>query len=138
MGCNPRSVPGRLLRDPPHTPKATGSTKAAMARIVAMPGVRSSTQRPNLPAVKPAPSSANRVLDATALLMVLGGISLFAFARNALTGIGTGTRAMPEGISAVTVTDFHVAQSTMGLWTIGLGVMVGIVAAVRHRLGKAV
>jgi hypothetical protein len=88
--------------------------------------------------VKTAPSPADRVLDAAALLMVLGGITLFAFARNALTGIGSGTRAMPEGISAVTVTDFHVAQSKMGLWVVGFGVMVGIVAAVRHRLRKAV
>ena len=89
--------------------------------------------------VKPAravPSSADRVLDATALLMVLGGIGLFAFARSALTRIGSGTRAMPDGISAVTVTDFHVAQSKMGMWIIGFGVMVGIVAAVRHKLRK--
>jgi hypothetical protein len=88
--------------------------------------------------MKSVPSSADRVLDATALLMVLGGISLFAFARSALTGIGSGTRAMPDGMSAVTVTDFHVAQSKMGLWIIGLGVMVGIAAAVRHKLRKTV
>ena len=86
--------------------------------------------------MKPAPSSADRVLDATALLMVLGGIALFAFARNALTGIGGGTRAMPAGISAVSVTDFHVAQSKMGLFIVTLGVMVGVVAAVRHRIRK--
>lgn len=85
-----------------------------------------------------APSSADRVLDAAALLMVLGGVGLFAFARSALTGIGSGTRAMPEGISSVTVTDFYVAQSKMGLWIIGFGVMMGLVAAVRHKLRKAV
>ena len=70
--------------------------------------------------------------------MVLGGIALFAFARNALTGIGGGTRAMPAGISAVTVTDFHVAQSKMGLIVVMLGVLTGVVAAVRHRIRKAV
>jgi hypothetical protein len=74
------------------------------------------------------------MIDATALLMVLGGIALFAFARQALTGIGAGTRDMPEGISAVAVTDFHVAQSRLGLWIVGLGVLVGVVAAVRHKL----
>ena len=84
--------------------------------------------------VKPAPSSTDRMIDVVALLMVLGGIALFAFARQALTGIGAGTRDMPSGISAVTVTDFHVAQSRLGLWIIGLGVLVGIVAAVRHRV----
>jgi hypothetical protein len=88
--------------------------------------------------MKPAPSSADRVLDATALLMVLGGIGLFAFARNALTGIGGETRAMPEGISAVAVTDFHVAQSKMGLFIVTLGVMVGVIAAVRHRIRREV
>ena len=94
---------------------------------------RSSRYRPNHHDVKTAPSSANRVLDATALIMVLGGIALFAFARNALNGIGAGTRAMPDGISAVVVTDFHVAQSKMGLFVVMLGVLVGVVAAVRHR-----
>ena len=97
---------------------------------------RSSRYRPNHHDVKPAPTSANRVLDATALLMVLGGIALFAFARNALNGIGGGTRTMPEGVSAVVVTDFHVAQSKMGLFVVMLGVMVGVIAAVRHKLRR--
>ena len=86
--------------------------------------------------MKTAPSATDRIIDAAALIMVLGGIVLFAFARQALNGIGNGTRDMPEGISAVTVTDFHVAQSRMGLWIVGLGVLVGIAAAVRHRLGR--
>ncbi|HEY5547183.1 MAG TPA: hypothetical protein VIK50_14115 [Gemmatimonadaceae bacterium] len=84
--------------------------------------------------MKRAPTYADRVIDAAALVMVLGGIGLFAFARNALTGIGDGTRLMPAGLSAVAVADLQVAQSTMGLWMVGLGVLVGIVAAVRHRL----
>jgi hypothetical protein len=84
--------------------------------------------------IKTPPSSTDRLIDATALLMVLGGIGLFAFARSALTGIGNGTRKMPEGISAVAVTQFHVAQSSIALWIVGLGVIVGIAAAVRHRV----
>jgi hypothetical protein len=89
--------------------------------------------------VKPAsaPTSADRVLDATALLMVLGGIVLFAVARSALTGIGNGSRTAPQGMSAVAVADFHVAQSKMGLFIVVLGVMLGVVAAVRHKLRKA-
>jgi hypothetical protein len=86
--------------------------------------------------MKPAPTSADRIIDAAALVMVLGGIGLFAFARYALTGIGDGTRKMPQGISAVTVADFHVAQSTMGLWIVGVGVLVGCVAALRHKLRR--
>lgn len=65
---------------------------------------------------------------------MLGGIGLFAFARNALTGIGNGTRAMPEGMSAVAVTQFHVAQSSIALWIVGVGVLIGAAAAVRHRV----
>lgn len=80
-----------------------------------------------------APTSADRIIDATALLMVAGGIGLFAYARQALTAIGDGTRTMPQGVSAVAVADFHVAQSKMGLFIVTLGVLVGIVAAVRHR-----
>jgi hypothetical protein len=86
--------------------------------------------------MKPVPTSADRMMDAASLLMVLGGISLFAFARQALTGIGAGTRDMPSGISAVAVTDFHVAQSRMGLFIVAVGVLVGVVAALRHRLRK--
>lgn len=86
--------------------------------------------------MKQAPSAVNRIIDATALLMVLGGMGLFAFARSALTGIGNGTRTMPEGVSAVTVTDFYVAQSKMAVWVIGVGVVVGVVAAVRHLRSK--
>ena len=82
--------------------------------------------------MKRPPSSVDRFIDATALLMVLGGVVLFAFARQALNGIGAGTREMPTGISAVAVTDLHVAQSRLGLWIVGLGVLTGVVAAVRH------
>lgn len=84
--------------------------------------------------MKSAPTSSDRVIDGAALFLLLGGIGLFALARSALTGIGSETRAMPAGIPAVTVTDFHVAQSKMGLLLVGLGVLVGIVAAVRHIL----
>ncbi len=80
------------------------------------------------------PRAADRLLDAVALLMVLGGIVLFAFARHTLTGIGDGTSVMPKGIPAVTVTDFHVAQTQLALWVVGLGVAVGVFAAARHKL----
>ena len=75
------------------------------------------------------------MIDAAALLMVVVGIGLFAFARSALTGMANGSRTAPEGMSAVAVTDLHVLQSTMGLWITGLGLFVGLVAFVRHRVG---
>lgn len=80
------------------------------------------------------PTSADRIIDAAALLLVAGGVGLFLFARQSLTAIGDGTRDMPKGVSAVAVADFHVAQSKMGLWIVAVGVLVGVVAAVRHRL----
>jgi hypothetical protein len=86
--------------------------------------------------MKAAPNSADRIVDAAALFMVAGGVGLFAFARRALTGIGNGTSDTPPGMSAVAVADFHVAQSKMGLWIVGLGVLVGCVAAVRHKLRR--
>jgi hypothetical protein len=88
--------------------------------------------------MKSAPTSADRIVDAAALFLVLGGISLFAFARHALTGIGNGTREVPQGLSAMAVADFHVAQSTMGLFVVGIGVLVGCVAAIRHKLRRPV
>lgn len=84
--------------------------------------------------MKTAPHPVDRVTDAAALLLVLGGIGLFAYARHALTGIGQGTYEMPKGVSAVAVADLHVAQSHLGLWIVGVGVLVGIAAALRHRL----
>ena len=85
--------------------------------------------------MKRTPSSTDRIIDAASLLMVVVGVGLFAFARYALTGIANGSRTAPEGMSAVAVTDLHVLQSTMGLWITGLGLFVGLVAFVRHRVG---
>lgn len=85
--------------------------------------------------MKRTPTSTDRIIDAAALLLLVTGVALFAVARSALTGIGDGSRAMPDGMSAVAVADYHVLQSTMGLWTAGLGLMLGLVAFVRHRLG---
>jgi hypothetical protein len=84
----------------------------------------------------PAPVTADRIIDAAALLFLTSGVLLFAFARNALIGLANDTRYVPEGMSAVAVTDFHVAQSKMGLVLVGLGIVVGIAAAVRHKLRK--
>jgi hypothetical protein len=122
-----------MFGDVQHVGRASLPTFRGDQRIVAPSCVQSSTGRPHPCALKGAPSSADRVIDAAALLMVLGGVSLFVFARHVLTGIGNGTHAMPDGISAVAVADFHVAQTKVGLWIVGLGVLTGVVAAVRHR-----
>jgi hypothetical protein len=78
------------------------------------------------------PRLADRLWDAAALACVLGGAGLFLFARRALTSMGDGTYALPPGISAVATTDLHVAQSRLGMVIVGLGVLIGVIAAVRH------
>lgn len=80
------------------------------------------------------PRLTDRIWDAVALAVLIGGVGLFAFARRALTRIGEGTYEMPAGVSALAQTDLHVAQSRMGLFVIGLGVLLGVVAAIRHKL----
>jgi hypothetical protein len=80
------------------------------------------------------PRLADRLWDGAALIFVLGGAGLFAYSRRVLTSIGDGTYPMPEGVSAVARTDMHVAQSRLGLALIVIGVLVGVAAAVRHRL----
>ena len=84
--------------------------------------------------MKRAPSRFDRITDVAAILLVLGGMALFAFARSRLSGIAAETDALPRDGTAVALTDFHVAQSRMGLFIVALGVLVGIAAAVRHKL----
>jgi hypothetical protein len=86
--------------------------------------------------MKTEPVLADRIVDATALLFLVSGVGLFAFARNALTGLANDTRYVPEGMSAVAVTDMHVGQSKLGLILLAIGILVGIAAAVRHKLRK--
>ena len=76
----------------------------------------------------------DRVWDAAALAFVLGGIGLFAFARRALAGLGAGTYEVPKDVSAVARADFHMAQSRFAIWCIAVGILVGVVAAIRHRM----
>jgi hypothetical protein len=84
--------------------------------------------------MKTAPNSADRFIDAVALLMVLGGVAMFAWARSSLTGIGDETRLAPSGTSAVAFADLLVARSNLGLWVVAIGIVIGVVAAVRHFL----
>jgi hypothetical protein len=84
--------------------------------------------------MKAAPARIDRIIDAFAVLLVLGGVGLFAYARSALTGIGNETSLLPTNGTAVDLADYYVAQSRMGLFVVGLGVLVGVAAAVRHKL----
>lgn len=73
-----------------------------------------------------------RLWDATALILVMAGVSLFAMARSALTSIASGTYSLPQGTTWVEQADFHVLQSQAGLALAGAGLVTGLVAAVLH------
>jgi hypothetical protein len=84
--------------------------------------------------MKHAPNRFDRIIDAIAILTVLGGIALYAYARKSLIGMGNELPILPKDGTAVALADFYVAQSRMGLFIVSLGVLVGVAAAVRHRL----
>lgn len=77
------------------------------------------------------------MIDAVALAMVVGGLAMFAFARQALTAIGNGTRVAPSGMSNVAMADAQVFQSRVGMVIVAVGVIVGVMAAVRHSTSKS-
>lgn len=87
--------------------------------------------------MKTPPNSADRFVDAIALVMVAGGVVMFASARNSLIGIGNETRLAPPGTTAVAYADLLVAQSTIGRWVVAIGIVVGVFAAVRHLRNQA-
>ncbi len=77
---------------------------------------------------------ADRVWDAVALVFVVAGIALFAVARRALGAMAAGLIKLPKGASYVAQTDWHVAQIRMAVWLMATGLLIGVVAAARHKL----
>lgn len=77
-----------------------------------------------------------RLWDAVAALFVAGGAGLFFFARHALNALANGTYSVPNGVTYVSRTDLHVAQTRLAIWMVGTGMAFGILAAIRHRLRK--
>lgn len=75
----------------------------------------------------------DRLWDLAAVLVGVGGVVLFAVARRALNALGSGTYRVPEGVTALSRTDLHVAQSRFAIWLVTLSVLIGVVAALRHR-----
>src|SRR5262245_59209655 len=106
----------------------------ALARFVARTGVQSSTQARAKRPMKRAPGKFDRAVDVAAILLVLAGVALFFYARSVLVGMGNETGALPKDGTAVALADFHVAQTRMGLFLVALGLLVGVAAAVRHKL----
>jgi X-X-X-Leu-X-X-Gly heptad repeat protein len=62
---------------------------------------------------------------------------LFLLARNGLASLASGTQTLPAGVTSyVQRADYFSAQSSLGLLMIGVGVAVGLVAAIRHTLRR--
>jgi hypothetical protein len=71
------------------------------------------------------------------MLMILAGTTLFLLARNGLASTSDGNQAPPAGFTTwVQRADYYSAQSSLGLAIIGVGVAVGIWAAVRHMMRR--
>jgi hypothetical protein len=89
-------------------------------------------------AIEPTPRAARpvrvqeRALDIAAALFLGTGVLIFGIARRALGQLASGTYDVAPGVSFVTRTDFHAAQSRVGLWLVGAGLVVGAIAALQH------
>ena len=91
------------------------------------------------PASAPHPRTVHatdRAWDLAALALIAAGAGLFAVARGALHSLAAGSYVPRGGTTFVASTDHHVTQSTMAVAIIGAGVLVGIIAAVRHGVRK--
>ena len=87
--------------------------------------------------IEPGVNAAERLWDALAMLLIIAGTTLFLMARNGLASIANGTHQLPMGMrSFVQRADYFSAQSSLGLTLVGIGVAVGLAAAVRHALRR--
>ena len=78
-----------------------------------------------------------RLWDALAMLLIVAGTTLFLMARNGLASLASGPRQLPAGVqSFVQRADYFSAQSSLGLGLIGLGIVVGLGASIRHALRR--
>ena len=83
--------------------------------------------------IEPGVHAADRLWDALAMLIIVAGTTLFLLARNGLASLAGGTEKLPAGVTSyVQRADYYSAQSSLGLGLIGVGVAVGLAAAIRH------
>jgi hypothetical protein len=81
--------------------------------------------------------AADRVWDALAVLLIVSGTTLFLMARNGLASLASGQAALPTGVRTyVERADYFSSQSSLGLGLVGVGVAIGLAAAVRHALRR--
>lgn len=71
------------------------------------------------------------------MLLIVAGTTLFFLARSGLTSLANGTGTLPTGVrSYVQRADYFSAQSSLGLTLVGVGIAVGLAAAVRHTVRR--
>ena len=81
--------------------------------------------------------AADRLWDALAMLLILSGTTLFLLARSGLTSLANGNHELPPGVTShVQRADYFSAQSSLGLVMIGIGVAIGLGAAIRHAMRR--
>ncbi|MBV6522651.1 MAG: hypothetical protein MNPFHGCM_02799 [Gemmatimonadaceae bacterium] len=73
-----------------------------------------------------------RLADAVAGILLLGGAGIFLFARQALTALANGTYTTAGGVTLVSRADLHSAQSRLGLWLAATGLAIAIASAMSH------
>ena len=84
------------------------------------------------PSRVPTVSLSDRLWDLVALLLILAGVSMFIMARNALSSMANGTFTPPPGSTHVERADYYAMESTIGMLIAGVGVVIGVIAAIRH------
>ena len=84
------------------------------------------------PSRSPVVNLSDRLWDLVALVLILAGISMFIMARNALTSMANGTFTPPPGSTHVERADYFAMESTIGMFVAGAGIVIGVIAAIRH------
>lgn len=89
--------------------------------------------------IEPGVHPAERLWDALAGLFIVAGTTLFLLARNGLASLASGSGKLPPGVSSyVQRADYFSAQSSLGLGLIGIGIVVGLAASIRHAMRRRV
>jgi hypothetical protein len=85
----------------------------------------------------PSISTQDRVLDLLALLLLLGGIALFAIGRSSLLALADNRyQAPPDGVTWVSRAERHDAQTSWGIRLALAGLVLGAGAAMKHAAAR--
>lgn len=80
----------------------------------------------------PSARSLDRTFDLVAAIFLVGGVALFAIGRQALAALAAGTYYVAKGGTYVARAEYHDAQTRLGLWLVGAGILVALLSAALH------